>query len=36
MKSLSNYGSLRHTAVTQSALECGLRRVHPELGQLTS
>ncbi len=36
LKSLSNYGSLSHDAVTQSALECGLRRVHPELRQLTS
>ncbi len=36
LKSLLNYGRLRCAAGTQSALKCGLRRVHPELGQITS
>ncbi len=33
LKSLWNYSSLCRATVTQSALECSLRRVHPELEQ---
>ncbi len=34
--SLSNCASVRLAAVTQSALECSLRRTHRELGQPSS